>query len=124
MSHVVPLAGRGFMLWSWSSNFLSMRSRVVGFGGRRSSGKRSTNLSITHISSGKFVAQRDVHQANHATPQNGIARRRIVGTRKVATQASEGREVVADGPSSARGRLGVYLGQDAKLFFGAYRRGG
>ncbi len=82
------------------------------------------DLSITHIFTGKFVAQFDVHQTNHAAAQDGVARRRVVGSAKVATQASEGREVVADGPSSARGRLGVYLGQNAKLFFGEYCRGG
>ena len=74
-------------------------------------------LSITHISTGKFVAQFDIHQANHAAPQDGVARWRVVGAGEVAAEAGEGHEVVADGVSSAHGRLGIDPRQDAKFVF-------
>jgi len=47
------------------------------------------NLSITHNSSAELEADGDIGQTRHATPNDGVARRRIVGTVEATCESCE-----------------------------------
>jgi len=50
--------------------------------------KRHAKLSITHKLSAELKADRDIRQTRHATPDDGVAGWRIVGTVKVTDRAA------------------------------------
>ncbi len=63
------------------------------------------DLSITHEFGSDGCAELDVREARKAAPHDGVARRRVAGTREIATQSRDLDQIARYGSGMGGGRI-------------------